>query len=198
MVLIVLFGLATTCVGLFFIIWLTPSAVRYTENIVINAPAHILYDNIRLQTRLMQWSAWPSETGSTCSLENTDGEVGARTVFFTKGQGFGYQEVSRLIEGQSVELSLYSKGPPQKPVLIFHLTKLTESQTEVCLYFENSIERPFNFILRIAGIVRWTRKMHRKDLEGLKRFSEPPYLNYIGQPVSSAEFASDYVDEKSK
>ena len=198
MVLIVLFGLATTCVGLFFIIWLTPSAVRYTENIVINAPAHILYDNIRLQTRLMQWSAWPSETVSTCALENTDGEVGARTVFFTKGQGFGYQEVSRLIEGQSVELSLFSKGPPQKPVLIFHLTKLTESQTEVCLDFENSIERPFNFILRLAGIVRWTRKMHRKDLEGLKRFSEPPYLNYIGQPVSSAEFASDYVDEKSK
>lgn len=185
MVSIIFFVLAPTCIGLFLIIWLTPSSVRYTETIVVDAPAQVLYDNIRLQTKLMQWSAWPSETGSTCACENTDGEVGARTVFFSKGQRFGYQEVTRLIDGQSVELSLFSKGPPQKPVIKFNLAKLTASQTEVSLDFENSLARPFNVILRLIGITRWTRKMHRKDLEGLKRFSEPPYLNYIGQPVRS-------------
>ena len=168
-------------------IWLTPTKVRYTETLVIDAASKQLYDNTRLQARLMDWSAWPSETGSTCSCENADGEVGARTVFFSKGKRFGYQEVTRLVdgqrEGQSVELALFSKGPPQKPLLRFEFIPLTELRTEVRLNFDNTLSRPFNVILRIAGIVRWTRKMHLKDLQGLKRYSEPPVVTYTGQPV---------------
>jgi len=165
------------------VVWLTPTAVRYTESIIIDAPAQTLYDNTRLQSRLMEWSAWPSETKSTCATENPDGVVGARTVFFSKGQRFGHQEVTALVEGQRVELVLQSKGPPQKPLLNFEFVPLEATRTEVRLHFSNTLSRPFNVILRIAGIVRWTRKMHLKDLQGLKRYSEPPYLTYVGQPA---------------
>lgn len=168
------------------VIWLTPTKVQYTESLIIDASSKQLYDNTRLQTRLMDWSAWPSETGSTCSCENSDGEVGARTVFFSKGKRFGYQEVTRLIVGQAVELALFSKGPPQKPLLRFDFVPLSESRTEVRLSFDNTLSRPFNVILRIAGIVRWTRRMHLKDLQGLKRYSEPPFLTYVGKPVNPA------------
>lgn len=174
-------------------LWFTPTRVRYTETLVIDAPARDLFDNIRLQSRLMEWSAWPSETGSTCSCENTDGEVGARTVFFSKNKRFGHQEVTRLVDGQIVELALFSKGPPQKPVLQFELVSLSTSQTEVCLTFDNTISHPFNVILRLAGIVRWTRKMHLKDPQGLKRYSEPPFLTYEGKPVVAASDHSALV-----
>lgn len=175
--------LALACAGLLVAVWLTPTTVRYTETLVIDAAAQDLYDNTRWQARLMDWSAWPSETGSTCACENTDGVVGARTVFFSKGQRFGYQEVTRLSDSRSVELALFSKGPPQKPVPRFEFVPLSASRTEVRLNFENTLARPFNVILRLAGIVRWTRKMHLKDLQGLKRYSEPPFLSYVGRPV---------------
>jgi hypothetical protein len=84
-----------------------------------------------------------------------------------------------------VELALFSKGPPQRPVLRFDFVPLTGSRTEVRLIFQNTFWRPFNVILRLAGIVRWTRKMHLKDLDGLKRYSEPPFLTYIGRPVGA-------------
>lgn len=185
MVSTVLIILALACAVFLVAVWLTPNTVQYTEILVIEASARDLYDNTRLQARLMQWSAWPSETGSTCACENTDGDVGARTVFFSKGQRFGYQEVTRLVDGQSVELALFSKGPPQKPVLRFDFVPVSASRTEVRLIFQNTLARPFNVILRLAGIVRWTRKMHLKDLDGLKRYSEPPFLTYIGQTVGA-------------
>lgn len=177
--------LVALAVALVLAVWLTPTRVRYTETLVIDAPARALYDNTRLQARLMAWSAWPSETGSTCACENPDGEVGARTVFFSKGKRFGYQEVTRLVDGQAVELALFSKGPPQKPLLRFDFVPLSASRTEVRLSFDNTLSRPFNVILRVAGIVRWTRDMQRKDLQGLKRYSEPPFLTYAGQPVDA-------------
>lgn len=165
-------------------IWLMPTKVRYTETLIIDAASKQLYDNTRLQARLMDWSAWPSETNSTCSCENADGAVGARTVFFSKGKRFGYQEVTRLVDGQAVELALVSKGPPQSPLLRFEFVPLSADRTEVRLSFDNTLSRPFNVILRLAGIVRWTRKMHLKDLQGLKRYSEPPFLTYVGKPVN--------------
>jgi hypothetical protein len=180
---VTILGLVFT--GILVAVWLTPTTVYYTETILIDAPARDLYDHTRFQARLMEWSAWPSETGSTCTGENADGMVGARTVFFSKGKRFGYQEVTRLVEGKSVELRLFSKGPPQKPVLIFDFVSISDSRTEVRLIFQNTFSRPFNVILRLAGLVRWTRRMHLNDLEGLKRYSEPPFLTYTGLPVGA-------------
>ncbi len=176
--------LVTLVIALALLIWRMPTKVSYTEALIIDAAPEKLYDNTRLQARLMEWSAWPSETGATCSCENRDGEVGARTVFFSKGKRFGHQEVTRLIDGRAVELALFSKGPPQKPRLRFDFVPLSANRTEVRLSFENTLSRPFNVILRVAGVVRWTRKMHLKDLQGLKRYSEPPFLTYVGNPVN--------------
>lgn len=167
------------------LVWLIPTKVRYTETLVIEAPAQQLYDNTRFQARLMEWSAWPSETGASCACENTDGQVGARTVFISKGKRFGHQEIIRLVDGQSVELALVSKGPPQKPVIRFDFIPMANSRTEVRLSFDNTLARPFNVILRLAGVVKWTRKMHVNDLQGLKGYSEPPFLTYAGKPVNA-------------
>lgn len=170
--------------------FLTPGRVRYTETTDIDASASSLYDHIRLQERLMSWSAWPSETGSTCACEGTDGTVGARTVFFGKdGKKFGHQEVTALEPNRRVTMVLEGKGPPHWPVLVFELEPLSPTRTRVHLHFDNKIMRPFNLILRVAGIVRWTREMHVKDLHGLKQYAEPPHKTYAGDPALELQAA---------
>lgn len=169
--------------GLFILV---PDTVEYVEETVVEAPAGKVYDAVRFQADLMRWSAWPSETGSDCAVAGPDGEVGARTVFTFKGQPFGYQEVVCLDEGRLVELTLTSKGPPHWPTLRLHMVPLSANRTRVLLDFRNRYTRPFHVLVRVMGIVRWTREMHRKDLAGLKRYVEPPHLTYTGEAAPAA------------
>ena len=163
---------------------LTPRTVDYVETIEINASARRLYDTTRHQADLMRWSAWLSTTGSQCSVAGPDGQLGARTVFLSKdGKPFGHQEIIALTEDRSVALTLESKGPPQKPVLTFYFLPLEEERTLVLLHFCNPITPPFHLALKLFGVVDWTRGMHRKDLEGLKRYNEPPFQTYTGEPA---------------
>lgn len=179
-----LWGLAAVLALVVVAVMATPTDVSYSEEVVIRAAPDDIYDHIRFQQRLMEWSAWPSETGSSCSSEGADGAVGARTVFLTKaGERFGYQEVTALVPGRQVELRLHSKGPAQRPVLTFALTAIDGMSTRVTLQFTNQLSRPFNVALRLFGIVRWTRQMHTKDLDGLKRYAEPPHQTYLGEPA---------------
>lgn len=117
-------------------------------------------------------------------MEGPDGKVGAQTVFFGKaGKRFGHQQVTALEPGRSVTLVLTSKGPPQAPAITFLVEPLGASRTRVRLQFSNRLMPPFDLALRLAGIVRWTRALQRKDLQGLKRFAEPPHRTYPGEPA---------------
>jgi len=168
---------------------LAPVRVAYAEEIVVDAPAADVYDDIRLQERLMRWSAWPKATRSTCAVDagaavgGADGAVGARTVFFSKGKRVGHQEIVALEEGRSVSMVLEGAGPPHRPRLTFRLVPEDGGRTRVVLDFVNEFPRPFNAVWRFAGLSRWTRRMHRADLEGLKAFSEPPHRDADGRVV---------------
>ncbi len=58
-----LVGLTLLVCGVLAVL-LVPREVAYTEEALIAAPVAELYDHIRFQARLMQWSAWPTETQS--------------------------------------------------------------------------------------------------------------------------------------
>ena len=162
----VLFGLMLAAI-------LLPRQVEYVETIEIASPASDVHDAIRYQSKLMKWSAWPEETGSTCHVEGPDGKVGAQTVFTTKaGKRFGYQEVTHIDPNRSVTLILDSKGSPHKPVMTLFTVPSEAETTRVLLHFVNDIMPPFHLLQRLFGIVRWTRRMHQKDLQGLKQFCE--------------------------
>ncbi len=177
-------GLGAVMLGGFIGVMLMPTAISYVERIMIDAPISEVYDNVRHQEDLMRWSAWPSTTKSTCEAAGVDGEVGAQTVFFTKGKRFGHQELTALAHEQFVTFRLFGAGPPQKPELTFSFKAVDPQKTEVLLKFRNEIPRPFNVLLRLFGIVRWTRGMHLKDLDGLKRYCEPPHKTYVGEPAT--------------
>lgn len=170
---IVLIGLLLLASLVLGVMIFLPNTVRYSEKIIVNAPISQVYDNIRLQERLMLWSAWPEATGSTCSLENADGHVGARTVFFNKGERFGHQEIIALDLNQKVSMTLVNSGPlKHTPYLDFHLNAISKDQTEVTLKFVNTYQKPFQVPAKLLGIVKWTHNLQLKDLEGLKNYSE--------------------------
>jgi hypothetical protein len=186
---VALYGLLALIALIGLLSALAPTRVAYTEHVLIDAPVHDVYDDIRLQEHLMRWSAWPQETKSTCTVEGLDGQVGAKTAFFTKGKRVGYQEVVSLKQDQEVALVLFGPGPPHRPRLTFELRATGETRTEVLAHFVNELPRPFNAIWKFAGLTKWTREMHRKDLAGLKAFSEPPHKdmtgNVVGRPPRS-------------
>jgi len=165
---------------------IAPVRVAYTEIVEIDAPASDVFDDIRLQDRLMRWSAWPVETGSQCAVDpgpRGDGEEGARTVFLSKGRAVGHQQITRVVDGREVAMTLVGPGPPHRPTLRFELEPLGADRSRVLLHFVNELPRPFNAIWHFAGLSRWTREMHRKDLAGLKAFSEPPHRDFDGRVV---------------
>ncbi|MEM9027067.1 MAG: hypothetical protein AAGC70_01730 [Pseudomonadota bacterium] len=168
------------------VVILTPRIVEYVETIVIDAPASRVHDAIRYQRDLMRWSAWPSETGSECSVEGTDGNIGAQTIFLDKkGNRFGYQEVTAIQDKAVVRFKLESKGPPHEPTVDIYTVSMEKALTTVVLHFRNDIAPPFHILLRLFGVVRWTREMHRKDLDGLKRFVEKRE-DYRGKEIPDA------------
>lgn len=177
---IVLYGAIVLAVVLLSLVLFMSNVVRYSERIVVNAPIERVYDNIRLQEKLMQWSAWPAETGSTCTVENADGGVGARTVFFNKGKRFGHQEIIGLKPNAKVSMTLVDSGPlKHTPYLDFDLRTLSKTQTEVILSFNNTYHRPFHVPAKLFGVVKWVRELQIKDLEGLKNYSETEKLDQL-------------------
>ncbi|MEO0555059.1 MAG: SRPBCC domain-containing protein [Bacteroidota bacterium] len=160
---------------LLLLIYFLPDKIQYIETITVEAPIKRVYDAIRYQEQLMEWSAWPTETNSLCEVANTDGVVGAQTIFQNKkGKKFGYQEVTELVENERVNFYLKSHVAPFEDDvrLDFILKQITESKTEVNLWFKEKLKKPAFLIAYFGNIINWVHSMHLKDLGGLKRYVE--------------------------
>lgn len=150
-----------------------PDKVQYIETITVKAPISRVYDAIRYQEQLMAWSAWPTETKSQCEVKNIDGQIGAQTVYLSKGKQFGYQEITHLTENEKVSFILKSKAPFEQETKLHFLIKPKENNnSEVILWFDNTLKRPSLLLPYLFGIIKWTHKMHLKDLAGLKKYVE--------------------------
>ena len=160
-------------VAIFILLIVLPAKVQYIETIKVQANVARVYDAVRFQEQLMSWSAWPAETKSQCEVKNTDGQLGAQTIYLNKGKQFGYQEITNLVENEKVSFILKSKAPfEQETKLHFLFKQLETNETEVTLWFDNTLKKPSLLLPYVFGIIKWTHKMHLKDLAGLKKFVE--------------------------
>jgi hypothetical protein len=160
--------------AILLLILFLPDKVQYTEILTVKAPVSKVYDAIRFQEQLMAWSAWPIETNSQCFVKNTDGMVGAQTVYAKNGKEFGYQEITHLTQNESVTFFLKSYVAPfEKDVrLSFVLKELPNDETEVRMWFSELLRKPHFLIAYIGGILKWVHAMHLKDLANLKKYVE--------------------------
>lgn len=162
--------------GVLLLIVFLPKKVQYIERVTVQASIARVYDAIRYQEQLMQWSAWPKETNSECAVQNKDGVLGAQTIYLNKkGKQFGYQEVTELVENEKVGFYLKSfVAPFEEDVrLEFMLKKISEEETEISLWFNETLKKPQFLIAYFGGIIKWVHTMHLKDLANLKTYVEP-------------------------
>lgn len=175
MISILIGGIAGLVVALILLIWFLPKKVQYIETITIDAPINKVYDAIRYQEQLMEWSAWPRETNSLCEVKNKDGVIGAQTVYMNqKGKQFGYQEVTDLVENKKVSFYLKSFVAPfeEHVKMDFILKEISNNKTKVSLWFDETLKKPAFLIAYFGGIIKWVHSMHLKDLAGLKKYAE--------------------------
>ena len=157
------------------LIYFLPKKVQYVESIIVDAPVYKVYDAVRYQEQLMEWSAWPKETKSTCEVQNEDGSIGAQTIYMNlKGKKFGYQEVIGLTKNEKVSFYLKSfVAPFEDDVrMTFYFHEVSENQTEVQLFFDETLKKPQFLIAYFGGIIKWVHSMHLKDLNYLKAYVE--------------------------
>ncbi|MEM9325824.1 MAG: hypothetical protein AAGA85_09215 [Bacteroidota bacterium] len=172
----ILIGLGLSLIlTLSLLVYFLPKKVQYVESIIVDAPVNQVYDAIRYQKQLMEWSAWPKETKSTCKVQNEDGEIGAQTIYLNlKGKKFGYQEVTGLTENGKVSFYLKSfVAPFEEDVrMTFYFQEIDRNQTEVLLFFDETLKKPQFLIAYFGGIIKWVHDMHLKDLDYLKAYVE--------------------------
>ncbi|GAB5530476.1 MAG: hypothetical protein Roseis3KO_22530 [Roseivirga sp.] len=162
----------TLCLLIYFL----PKKVQYVESIVVDAPVNKVYDAVRYQEQLMDWSAWPKETKSTCKVQNEDGTIGAQIIYMNlKGKKFGYQEITGLTKNEKITFYLKSfVAPFEDDVrMTFYFRVMAENQTEVQLFFDETLKKPQFLIAYFGGIIKWVHSMHLKDLNYLKAYVEP-------------------------
>lgn len=175
MVVILLSTLAGVITALILLIILLPARVQYIETIRISSTKQKVYDAIRYQEQLMEWSVWPKETRSDCKVANSDGEVGAQTIYFNKrGKKFGYQEITGLKESSQIDFYLKSYVAPfeEDVKMTFMLREDEPRVTLVILWFDEKLKKPHFLIAYFGGIIKWVHNMHLKDLAYLKKYVE--------------------------
>ena len=169
----VLIFVAVAAPVLALLAFVVSNRIHYRESLTIAATPERVFAAVQCQEDLMAWSAWPAATNSTCRVVGPDNQVGTTIEFITKGKVSGSQTVTEIVPGERVTVALADPSPfGQRPFVTFHVRPAGAASTEVTLEFVNTIRRPFQLLLKGAGIVRWVRKLHCKDLAGLKVFCE--------------------------
>ncbi len=150
--------------------------MRWTETIVIEGPPATVHDAIADQNALMQWSAWPAATGYSCAVDGDGRTIGSDIVFRNAdGVEQGRQKLTAVTD-DCIEYRLRNRGPGGRdiaPEVDFRLESIDAARTRVHLDFRARAPLPPG-IRQLAELVigRRVRRLHREDLEFLKKYVE--------------------------
>ena len=146
--------------------------VEYRFKVEIAVPVKKVYDAIRLQANVIQWSIRPHAR----SIVYDDGTVGAKRVLVDRwGRETASHIVSDLVENRKITFHLSDQSPfaCQDQAITFLLHDTGVGTTVETLYV-NRIRPPFHVVIRSAGLPEFVHDQHRSDLLALKRFLEDP------------------------
>ncbi|HRH70887.1 MAG TPA: SRPBCC family protein [Flavobacteriales bacterium] len=103
-ILIILLALVAIIAVLGFI---GPDTYRYERSVTVNAPARLIYDNVRKFQKMNEWGPWKaSDHDMVNTLTGVDGEIGSVWTWSGDTVGVGRQELVALVPDSSTRAKL--------------------------------------------------------------------------------------------
>lgn len=148
---------------------------NYSKSIAIDAPVHVVWENVNSLADLDKWSPWnDKDPGMKKDWTGTDGTVGASQSWTSdvEGVGSGSQTISTIEAPNLLETDLIFYEPYESEAKAF--VKLTSegSRTVVTWGFESEMPYPFNIMGLFMDMGEMLDEDYNKGLGRLKQICE--------------------------
>lgn len=152
-----------------------PKNYDVKREIVINAPADLIYAQVSQYANFPNWSPWQGlDTAMTTTIEGTDGTVGAKYSWKgNKDVGEGSMTITKLETNKTVEQNLHFLKPFESSSVTYTLLEPTEGGVKVIWGMKgesNMIARIFMTFM--GGMDGAVGKDYEKGLAKLKTVCE--------------------------
>jgi hypothetical protein len=162
-------GIILLIVLLSFII---TTAYEHQAEIVINKPKAEVFEYLKSLKNQDKWSVWNQmDPEMKQQFTGTDSTVGFISAWEGKKSGKGAQEITRITEGERIDVELRFEKPMKVTNRVYFATREVEgNKTHVAWVMYGNSPRPFNllFPLMKEGLL----KDFRKGLSNLKGILE--------------------------
>ncbi len=148
---------------------------NYNKSIAIDAPVHVVWENVNSLADLDKWSPWnDKDPGMKKDWIGTDGTVGAIQSWESdvEGVGTGSQTISNIEAPNLFETDLKFYEPYESEAKAY--VKLTSdgNRTVVTWGFESEMPYPFNIMGLFMNLEEMLDEDYNKGLGRLKQICE--------------------------
>lgn len=144
------------------------------RSISINKPNQEVFDYVKMLKNQKSWSTWSqSDPNMKEWYKGTDGTVGAVYGWESKMMGNGEQVITKIAEGERVDIDLIFKGMMGATSPAYIATKvLSDSTTQVTWAMSGKMNYPMNFMGLFMSMDDMIGTEYEKSLEQLKEVLE--------------------------
>ncbi|MDX2069811.1 MAG: SRPBCC family protein [Haliscomenobacter sp.] len=140
------------------------------RSITINKPNQEVFDYVKILKNQKNWSTYSQADPEMKEFyKGTDGTVGAVYGWESKMMGNGEQVITKVVEGERVDIDLIFKGMMGGTSPAYLATKvLSDSTTQVTWAMSGKMNYPMNFMGLFMSMDDMIGSEYQKSLEQLK------------------------------
>ena len=144
------------------------------RSITINKPNQEVFDYVKMLKNQKNWSTYSQADPEMKEFyKGTDGTVGAVYGWESKMMGNGEQVITKVVEGERVDIDLIFKGMMGGTSPAYLATKvLSDSTTQVTWAMSGKMNYPMNFMGLFMSMDDMIGTKYQKSLEQLKSLIE--------------------------
>jgi len=154
---------------------IAPKNYNVSRSIEIAKPKRVVFDYLKSLKKQDEWSPWGKrDPNMEKKFTGTDGEVGA--ISYWKGNkevGEGEQEITKIVEGDSIESQLRFLKPFKSTSDAYIITKeIEQDRTKVIWGFSGKNKFPMSIMMLFMSMDKAVGKDFEEGLASLKEILE--------------------------
>ncbi|MEQ5792015.1 SRPBCC family protein [Muricauda sp. NFXS6] len=154
---------------------IAPKNYNVSRSIEIAKPKRVVFDYLKSLKKQDEWSPWGKrDPNMEKKFTGTDGEVGA--ISYWKGNkevGEGEQEITKIVEGDSIESQLRFLKPFKSTSDAYIITKeIEQDRTKVIWGFSGKNKFPMSIMMLFVSMDKAVGKDFEEGLASLKEILE--------------------------